>query len=294
MHKLAIGNKIRGGKRYGVGVSTHSRMFCIGGITPSTGTATRTADSYVFDENLTMSSISVTTADHLFATQSPFGTRLGENAFVAGGQGNSGMKSSAGTISEDLTIVMFEDLSVARYEGATANIGRKYALCAGGYGTAASAVVDCYDVNGTRRTLTDLSVARNRLSAAQQDEHAMFAGGYGSSFVTAVEVYDNNLVRTLGTSLAKGRNLMASGSFDFGCVFAGGFQTTSTNGASSYCDFYNVNLVRSSISGVSSAKHGFAPGVTMKTMFLIGGGANQLSNITFQSEVQVFDYTEVY
>ena len=281
-------------KRRGVGVSSPSKFFCLGGVTPSNSDNTTIANSYVFDENLVMTSIPVASSTHLFATQSSFGTRLGAGAFIAGGSGTDGMRTTAGTIDENLTITQFDALSVGRYEGGTANSDGKYALCGGGYGASTSAVVDCYDINGTRQTLTSLSVARNRLSAAQQEGCALFAGGYSSTFVYAVEVYDKDLVRTLGTSLAKARHLMASGSFDFGCVFAGGLQSTGSNGASSYCDYYDVDLVRSSISGLSSAKHGYGSGATIKDKFLVGGGANQLLNVTFQSEVQVFTYKEDY
>lgn len=283
-------------KGRGQGVSSLNGFFCLGGVTSN---ETVLDPSYFFSEDLTKTTIPVSSTSHPLAVTCPFGTILGGSTFAAGGtDSNSTSRKTAVLINKDLTITSLSDLSAGRYEGASAHIDRKYAICAGGYAEETAeplAVVDCYDTDGTRRTLASLSVARNRLSAAQQDGAAFFAGGYGTAFVSAVEIYDIDLVRTIGTSLAIGRHLMASGSFDFGCVFAGGFQTTSANGASSYCDFYDIDHTRETVSGLESATHGWATGATIKNKFLVGGGSDQLSTgYTAKTTVKVFTYEEEY
>lgn len=246
--------------------------------------------SVVLDENLTVSKISHSSDTHLLSGTMIGGTTLNGRAFFAGGMAGS-MKATAGVVDDDLTVTMFDNLSVARYEGACANINQKYALHAGGYGSSPSAVVDCYDESGTHIVLTNLSAARNRLSAANQEERAMFAGGYGSSFVSAVEIYDENLTMSLGTALSQARNKMASGSFDDGCVFAGGFYSTASGGVSTACDFYDVDCVRANVSGLT-AIHGDGAGATVSNRFIVAGGANKYSSGTRTNVARAFTYKE--
>lgn len=276
-----------GGRRYGAMASTVSHCIY------TSGSGTDSTHTYCFDENLTQSSIQSNTTDDILYGMNKGGCSLGSGAFFAGGQATdwSAMLSTAGMLNENLTRVVFESLSAARQEGAAASVNKEYAIYAGGTNTAASAVVDCYDVNGTHTKLANLRTAKNRLAAAEKYNAAFFAGGYGSSFSNQVDIYNQNLTLSSGTGLSEGKYLMAAGSFSFGCVFAGGFK--STTAPSAYCDFYNNNHTKSSVSGLT-AVHGWCGGATVKRKFIVAGGTNRVSGGTETALVKAFTYSETF
>lgn len=276
-----------GGRRYSAMASTISHCIY------TSGAGTDNTHTYCFDENLTQSAILSNIKDDILYGMNKSGCSLGNGAFFAGGQATdwSGTLSTAGMLSENFTKIPFENLNVARYEGAAASINKQYALYGGGYGTAASAVVDCYDINGTHTQLSNLRTAKNRLAAAEMYNAAFFAGGYGSSFNNQVDIYNQNLTLSSGTGLSQAKYLMASGSFDFGCAFAGGF--SSTTACSTYCNFYNNNHTRGSSTGLT-AVHGQGAGATIQDKFIVAGGTSKVSNGTETNLVKAFTYTETY
>lgn len=83
-----------------------------------------------------------------------------------------------------------------------------YAIFAGGgvccpsrLSDAKKAVVDCYDSNLTRTSLSNLSIARKNMGSATMQNYCLFAGGNTgqsyTSITTNVDIYNKELVKTI-------------------------------------------------------------------------------------------------
>lgn len=179
-------------------------------------------------------------------------------------------------------------LSVQRSYSAAATVGN-YALVGGGYNfdsSSYSAVVDAYNTNLTRTTVsTPLVQARSRPGATSTENHALFGGGLMSSGQSAVvDAYDENLTRSTPSPLgaaSSGVRATKSGSYALFCTYSG-------------MNAYDITLTRSAIAALSPRRSNLSA-VSLNGFALFGGGNNGQKTenleevLAFNSTVNVYD-----
>ena len=151
--------------------------------------------------------------------------------------------------------------SSARAGAAAAFIGN-HALFAGGYNNTIVDIVDAYDKNYTRSTLTPLSSKRSELSGVSAPRFALFCGGsYGSDVVDA---YDNQLVLHTPTPLSAGRAVAASAAIGKYVLNCGGSGLNAV-------DAYDENLTRTNpeVLAINASALG---GTSNNSYAIFGGG----------------------
>lgn len=177
-------------------------------------------------------------------------------------------------------------LSAARTDLAAATDGNKRVLFGGGStasGTegafTSSAVVDCYDVSGTRTTLTALSQARAILAAVTCGKKVLFGGGLSvaggfpplSIEHAVVDCYDVSGTRTTLTALSQAREDLSAATDGSGrAYFAGG--RTQGSGPSAAVDCYDESGTRTTITPLSSARSRMAAATGGAGQALFFGG----------------------
>ena len=127
-------------------------------------------------------------------------TTVGNYALFGGGESSSSYSAVVDAYDTSLTRTTPTELSQAR-DGLTATTVARtggsspqssYALFGGGYASSFpyySDVVDAYDTSLTRTTPTELSQARNSLTATTVGNYALFGGGYNGSRLNIVDAY---------------------------------------------------------------------------------------------------------
>lgn len=179
-------------------------------------------------------------------------------------------------------------LSVGRY-GISATSNGKYAVFAGGkYCTTLSngdtsrpdqTTVDAYDASLTRKTATELSVARSYIGAAAAQDIAIFAGGNNSdSGKTTVDAYDTELTRLSGPSISG-----SSSTVTYGLSF-GDYAIFYANGSMNAYDQY---LTKTIIDSISISGFG---STTVGGYALFGGGGAMSGGTLSEVSSTVYAY----
>ena len=248
-------------KRDIAAVSTADYAFFAGGESYSSSTRFVMKDSVdAYNKNLTQSTLStLSIARHGITAAS-----VSDYALFAGGAANSynqAIKAVVDTYNKNLVRSTATELSRIRNQFPATTVGN-YAIFAGGFGYATNdsgesstitAIVDAYDGNLVRSTVSELSQARNRFAATTVGNYALFGGGspgLSNQGYSTVDVYTDSLVKTTASDLSQARCYLAATTVGGHALFGGGvcMDTSSSNIDDVYfstVDAYDKNLARS-------------------------------------------------
>lgn len=145
------------------------------------------------------------------------------------------------------------NLSKPAYSLASSKVGN-YALISGGQnGTSSSNMyktVNTYDVNLTKGTATDMSVARYTHGGLFNDKYAIFAGGNSyawANYLKSGDAYNASLTRSTPTALHTGGNYLSGCSLHEHALFQGGNKGASSAEKSKKVEAYNTSLTKTTL-----------------------------------------------
>ena len=239
-----------------VATATENYAFFAGGQTYSSGFIMKdSVDAY--DKNLIKSTPSVLSVARHGATAAA----IANYAIFAGGSASSYSSDTQAIVDaydENLTRTTATELSHDRDQFPATTV-ENYALFGGGFWYApngslrtadTTAVVDAYDQNLTRTSVSELSQARNRFAATTTGNYALLGGGsseMSNNAYATVDVYTDELVKITVSELSQARNYLAATTVGNYALFGGGvcFDGEMSDISFDTVDVYDENLVRS-------------------------------------------------
>jgi len=176
-------------------------------------------------------------------------------------------------------------LSQARFWMSGTAVGSKVFFAGGYTGSAASNVVDIYDIDSNTWSTAALSQSRRLLAAATAGNKAMFAGGYpAGTGVDTVDIYDVTTNTWSTSTLSQARGNLSGVSVGNKAIFGGGF----TGGSySNVVDIYDGTTNTWSTAALSDARQAMAA-TSVGGKALFAGGYSGAANL-FTNTVDIYD-----
>lgn len=212
------------------------------------------------------------------ARQNHASAHVGNYALFAGGfDAYTNRIATVEVYDASLTHSSATDLNYGVEDLAGTNVGN-YALFAGGYdGNTRYNDVNVYSSNLTKSTAVNLTYYPSSLSASRNPRYAIFAGGWtrgANDQVNTVNAYNESLDQStpLPTDLLSvPRERMATATAGDYALFVAG---NASGSASDAVDAYDLNLVRTNLSGYGEATERVG-GATLGTYALFAGGKRE-------------------
>lgn len=199
-------------------------------------------------------------------------------AIFAGGEGYSNVVDA---YDSSLTHKNPSTLSAGRREHAACGCGNYIAVAGGNTSSGYSKVVDGYSYDLTRSNPSTLSEAKSGLVGVRSGEsswsYILFAGGYaGNDYVSTVEVYSCDLTKNNNASaLSEAKAGCVAVAFgDYGIIAGGGGLSRSNT-----IEAYNDNLVKTTLTTLTSASTNMVATVLLREYALFCGFANSKYSI---------------
>jgi hypothetical protein len=165
-------------------------------------------------------------------------------------------------------LIPIGNLSIGRYQMATAFTGSKVFFAGGSSGQGLSSRVDIYDITSQTWSVTELSIPRWYLSAIAAGDMVFFAGGYSVGATSRVDIYNLTTQSWSTAELSQPRAYIKTAAIGNRVFFAGG-----SNGGnnSSRVDIYDISANTWSTASLSEAKIGITATVVGNKIYFAGG-----------------------
>ena len=264
-------------------IATPDYALFAGGQTYSSGFIMKdSVDAY--EKNLIKSTPSALSVARHGATAAT----IANYAIFAGGSASSYSSDTQAVVDaydENLTRSTAVELTHDRDQFPATTVGN-YALFGGGFWyapngsmrtAATTSMVDAYDQNLTRTSVSELSQSRNRFAATTVGNYALFGGGsseMSNNAYATVDVYTDELVKISVSELSQARNYLAATIVGNYALFGGGTCMSAEAMGDIYfatVDVYDKNLVRSTATELSVSRNQLAA-TTVGNYALFAGG----------------------